>query len=305
LFLGRRARILPVNQPCLVSVDPDSGFCQTEENLMSDSPVIIGDTPYVSEGNRRLRPERGYSASAGLVWNAESRHERFVALDLTWLQLDNVIRAPGALELIEACRDDQNAAACSRVIPVRATDTFVIDGSLINGGRDESVRLDLDVRGSGTTQWGDWRAEAFASYLLRRALVDISGDRVGLRGTFDVTQNTTGVGYPALRWQGRLQWSRAPWTAQWMTQFTGAVDEVRDRNGFLTGSGGTVRRVGSVIYHDVLLTWAQRPWSLQLSVDNLFDRAPPRVNNGFEANTDSAAYRLEGRLYSLSLRFSD
>jgi iron complex outermembrane recepter protein len=102
-----------------------------------------------------------------------------------------------------------------------------------------------------------------------------------------------------------LQWSRAPWTAQWTTQLVGSVDEVHDRNGLLPDSGTALRHVGSVTYHDVMLRWNERPsWSLQLNIDNLFDSSPPRINNGLEANTDSPTYRLEGRLYSLSVAFS-
>jgi len=291
-----------VNQPCAGPAGKESILCQSVGSPVG-VPLISGDTPYFSAGNPDLRPERGIGASAGVVWNAASE---FVALDFTWVQLRDAIRAPGAIEVLEACRDiERDLAACSRIIPVDSSDKFAIDGRPMNGGRDESARLDLEARSAGSTKWGDWRAESFASYLLRRELVDIKGDRINLRGIFDVTQSTTGDAYPTLRWQGRLQWSQAPWTARWMVQYVGSVDEVRDRNGVLPDSGKAMRRVGSAIYHDFSLTWAERStWSLQFDAENVFDRAPPRVNNGFEANTDSPSYRLEGRLYSLSVKFS-
>jgi iron complex outermembrane recepter protein len=304
LFLGRRERILPVNYPCLGPTDPDTSSCQpTDEG----GPAIVGDTPYISAGNPRLRPERGYGASAGIVWDSETRDERFLALDLTWLRLDNTIRAPGALELIEACREGRSEEACTRITPVEFSNTYIIDGSLMNGGRDDSMRMDFEARTTSANKWGDWRAELFASYLLRRELVDINGDRLRLRGVFDVTQSATGVAYPSLRWQGSLQWSKAPLTAQWTMQFVGSVNEVRDRNGLLADSSGALsRRVGSAMYHDLRLSWSDHSrWSLQFNIDNLFDNSPPRVNNGFEANTDTPTYRLEGRLYSLSVNFAN
>ena len=301
MYLGRRERVLPVSSPCNGPIGQDSILCQKVGSPVG-VPSIAGDAPYLTAGNPDLRPERGYGASAGAVWNEAST---FVALDFTWVQLHDAIRTPGAIEVLEACRDTESSDSCSRIIPVDGSDTFAIDGRPMNGGRDESARLDLEARTAGSTKWGDWRAESFASYLVTRELVDISGDTMKLRGIFDVTQSTTGAAFPALRWQGKLQWLRAPWSARWMMQYVGPVDEIRDRNGFLRESGGALRRVGSTVYHDFSLSWTERsPWSFQVDVENVFDRAPPRVNNGFEANTDSPSYRLEGRLYSLTVKFS-
>jgi iron complex outermembrane receptor protein len=301
MYLGHRERVRPVNAPCAGPAGEESILCQWVGGVVEAPPVSV-EAPYFTEGNPDLRPERGYGASVGVVWNVANE---YVGLDFTWVQLNNAIRAPGAIEVLESCRDLEQDAACRRIIPVDSSITFAIDGRPMNGGRDESARLDLEARRAGSTKWGDWRAESFASYLLIRELADIRGDTIKLRGIFDVTQTTTGAAYPALRWQGRLQWSRAPWTARWMMQYVGPVDEMRDRNGFLLESGGALRRVGSTVYHDISLSWAERsPWSVQIDVENVFDRAPPRVNNGFEANTDSPSYRLEGRLYSLSVKFS-
>ncbi len=308
LFLGPRTRILPVNQPCLAPAVRDGAICEEPGMAAGEELVLTEDTVYMSGGNPDLRPERGYGASAGFAWDGSNGDERYIGLDLTWLSLDDTIRTPGAREIADACqKDPQQAEACDRLTKTFQNRVLTIDGTLLNSGRNESARLDLEARSSRNTRWGNWRADVLASYLLRREMTDIADNRIVLRGTFNARHSNAGIAYPTLRSQARLQWSRSPWTAEWRAQHIGSYDETLDRNGFLSAVDGTVRRVGSVIYHDIAVTWAERssPWSLQLNIDNLFDRAPPRVNNGIEANTDSVTYRLEGRLYSLGLTFSN
>jgi outer membrane receptor protein involved in Fe transport len=301
LFLGPRERVVPIGGIC--SGLETQTFCS--RNFVAASNVPLMDSSYVSAGNPDLQPERGFSASTGLVWNSPDRRERFIALDATLTRLDDAIRAPGVLEIIEACRDGSASGACSRLLPSLLGGAIAVDGTLINGGRDESARLDLEARDGGALRWGNWRAELFASYLLLRRLTDINGNQLNLRGTFDVTQSTTGVAYPALEGQARLQWNRAPWTLEWSTQYIGSYDEVRDRNGWLLENGRALRGVSSVMYHDLSLAWSARPeWGMRLNIENVFDRAPPFVNNGFEANTDAPTYRLEGRLLSASIAVS-
>jgi outer membrane receptor protein involved in Fe transport len=179
----------------------------------------------------------------------------------------------------------------------------VIDGSFINWCRDESARLDLKLEDGFSTGIGELRAEVLAGYLVKRTITDVSGKDINLRGTFDLTQSLTGTAYPVVLSQAHLQWQWAGWAAYWSTDFIGSYRETVDRNGFLTTTNGQVRTVGSAIYHDVTLerTWASAA-SLRFSVENLFDHAPPRVNNGLEDNTDSSTYPLEGRLFSLTLQ---
>ena len=80
---------------------------------------------------------------------------------------------------------------------------------------------------------------------------------------------------------------------------------VMDRHGLLVPRNGVVHRVGSTTYHDVMLSWsAAQQWAMRFIVENLFDRAPPCVDNGLEANTDAPTYRLAGRTVALSIECS-
>jgi iron complex outermembrane recepter protein len=304
LFASSRERVVPVSNLCTgFNLASTSVFCTAGDGLVP-APGIVVDSSFIAGGNARLRPETGYSTSFGLAWNSPERLERFVALDATWTRLEDAIRSPNVSELIKSC-NSSGLGLCSRILPSITGDAFQFDGTLINGGIDESARLDLEARDGGTTPWGRWRAELFASYLLSRQLVDINGDHLNLRGTFDVTQSITGVAYPIVEAQARLQWSRAPWTAEWSMQYIGSYDEMRDRNGWLTSTGNALRSVDAVIYHDLGFAWALRPdLTVRFNVENVFDRAPPFVNNGLEANTDSPTYRVEGRMLAASFDVS-
>jgi iron complex outermembrane recepter protein len=300
LFAVGRERVVPLGNPCNSAISTASVFC-TRSDVVSPPSGIVADSVFIAGGNSSLRPEFGYSASTGIAWNSRERIERYVSLDATWTRLEDAIRSPNALELLKLCGNGSNPDLCTRVLPSISGDAFQIDGTLLNGGIDESARLDFEARDGGTTRFGHWRADLFASYLLRRRLTDLNGDRVDLRGTFDITQTITGVAYPTVEAQARFTWTRGPYSAEWATQYIGPYDEVRDRNGWLVNPGGSLRTVDAVIYHDVGFAWAARPdLTLRFNVENIFDRAPPFVNNGLEANTDSPTYRVEGRMLSAS-----
>lgn len=299
LFLGYQERVLPLSNPCAGGAAV-SAFCGAAGPVPAVTPAA-SESDYFIAGNPHLRPERGFSTGAGIVWNSVAHPEALASLDVTWVRLDDAIREPAALELILACETGTSPAACARIAATPGSNLYAVDGSFINGGRDESATLDLKLGDAWQSGFGELRAEALAGYLLSRKVTDISGQTLDLRGTFDLTQSVTGTAYPLVLSQAHVDWTRGPWEARWSTDFIGSYRETVDRNGFLTATGGEVRTVGSTIYHDVTL---QRTWAalaLRFSVENAFDHDPPRVNNGLEDNTDAATYRLEGRMFSLTL----
>ncbi len=299
-------RPLIVSNPCSMSAARRSLLCATVASpVISDSraPTELM-TSIVDLGHSRA--ERGYSSSAGVVWNSPTHRERFVGLDFTLVEIRNAIRARGALELIRNCLQNGGVDACRPIAPVLGDSTFAVYSPVSNTGSDESARLDLELRDAGSTRWGDWHAELLAGYLLRRRLLDSSGrSLVNLRGTYDTVYNNTGIAYPITQWQAHLQWKRGAWTADWTTQYIGSFTETGDSYGLLVPPRNTSRRVGSTTYHDLTLAWTARSlYTVRLGVDNVFDRLPPRVNNALQDNTDASAYRLEGRMFWLGVELS-
>jgi iron complex outermembrane receptor protein len=308
LFLGRYGRTLPLSNPCLSATNQGSAPC--EATGAAHPPGQTGFTAAANEanyfiaGNPELRPERGYSASGGLVWNSSEHRERLVSVDLTWVRLSDAIRAPGIAELIASCRSGVYPGACGRVIAVPDSGSFIVNGKLINGGRDEAARVDLEATDARLTRWGTWKADLQVGYLLRRRMTDITGAEIDLRNTFDLTRSVQGTAYPAIRGQARLQWTHAAWAADWRLEYVGSYRETTDRNGLLSSTGAALRQVGSVAYQDWTLSWRFRESSfVRLAMLNAFDRFPPRVNSGLQANTDAPTYRLEGRTFALGLEW--
>jgi len=299
-------RAMIVSNPCSTAAAQSSILCK-----IAASPVAFGSgapteltSSIVDLGHSRA--ERGYSSSAGVVWNSPTRRERFVGVDLTVVEITYALRAQGALELIRDCLEHQWTDACRPIVPVQGDGTFAIYSPVSNTGIDESARLDLEVRDAGSTRWGDWHAQLLAGYLLQRRLLDVSGSPlVDLRGTYDVVYNNTGIAYPIAQWQAHLQWKRGSWAADWTTQYIGSITEPADSYGLLEAAGDTSRRIGSTTYHDLTLAWTARSfYTVRLGVENVFDRLPPRVNNALQDNTDASAYRLEGRMFWLGLELS-
>ena len=299
-------RPIIVSDPCSTAAAQSSPLCAiATSDVVSHSRAPTELTASIVDlGNSRA--ERGYSASAGVVWNSPTRRERFVSADLTVVKISDAIRAQGALELIGDCLEHRRDNACRPVVPVQGDGTFAIYSPVSNTDIDESARVDLQVRDAGTNHWGDWKAELLAGYLLQRRLLDFSGaPLVNLRGTYDVVYNNTGIAYPIAQWQAHLQWKRGSWTGDWTTQYIGSFTETADSYGLLQAAGSSSRRVGSTTYHDLTLAWTARSsYTVRLGVENVFDRSPPRINNALQDNTDASAYRLEGRMFWLGVELS-
>ena len=301
--IGSQRAVIASN-PCSSPFAQGSQLC-----AMAASPVTSGSgaptelTAYIADLGHS-RAERGYSASGGVVWNSPTHRERFVGLDLTMIKIKDAIRAQGALELLHKCLEHADEDACRSVVPVLGDGTFAIYSPVSNDNIDESARLDLEASDGGSTHWGNWQAQFLAGYLLQRRLLDYDGGSlVNLRGTYDVVYNNSGVAYPITRWLAHIQWNRGPWTAQWTTQYIGSVTEPGDSYGLLASN--TSRHVGSTTYHDLTLAWESGSvYTVRFGVENVFDRAPPRINNALQDNTDAPAYRLEGRMFWLGIELS-
>lgn len=305
LFLGYQERVVPVGNPCGPG-EVASSFCAAALGTPGVNAVsAASESDYFIAGNPDLRPERGFNAGTGLVWNSLVHPMREVSLDLTWVRLNDAIVAPSAPELIGACEDGTSVESCGRIASIPGSNIYAVNGSLINGGLDESIRADLKAGDALNTGMGELRGELLAGYLLRRRITDISGQDINLRGTFDLTEGITGTAYPIVLSRAQLAWKRGSWALHWTTDFIGSYRETVDPNGLPTSVGGEVHTVGSTIYHDATLehTWGSLA-SLRFSVENVFDHQPPFVNDAIEDNTDSATYRLEGRVFSLTLELT-
>jgi hypothetical protein len=138
LFLGPRERVLPIGALCS-GVDAFSLLCGLFGTTVPGS--ALADAIYLASGNSDLRPERGYSLSTGAVWNSPERRERFVSLDATWTRLKDAIRAPGAIEILEGCTDEDNTATCERLVPSALGAAVSIDGGMNRRGSTSKLRM--------------------------------------------------------------------------------------------------------------------------------------------------------------------
>lgn len=308
LYLGFQERILPLGNPCAASgaTPPLCALPNALQGVGLDGPGASPATQadYFIAGNPQLRPERGYSAATGLVWSSTTDPGRRVSLDFTWIHLSDAIRQPSALEIISACQTGAAPGACLLVRASPGANLYAIDGTYINGGRDDAARVDLRAGERLQTGIGAFRGQVQAGYLLSRSITDISGRELNLRGTFDAGQGVSGTAYPLLLGRAQLDWQQGAWAAHWTFDWIGSYRETFDRNGLLSPATGAMRTVGGTAYHDFSIEHAWSSLSARFGVENLLDRRPPRVNSALENNTDSGTYRLEGRTYSLTLEMT-
>jgi len=116
------------------------------------------------------------------------------------------------------------------------------------------------------------------------------------------TYSTYSAALPRWRSLAHVDADRGRWHASYSAQWLGGYREC----GSLADLEGTYcRAVGSVLYHDVdAAVRFGSTVTANAGVSNLTNRIPPFLNFGTDANTDTSTYRLLGRTYFLSLRYT-
>jgi iron complex outermembrane receptor protein len=184
-----------------------------------------------------------------------------------------------------------------------------------NVGKDYTDGIDLALRYALPTDYGRFGYAFDGTWLHRynRRLAD--GTLIKGKGNFDLNNQGTGGVYPAFKFLTGVSWSLAGFGAgvnmRYVTSFTECGTARADGRVDLPGAGNFngngqcfnndtfQRRVSHYDQWDVYLSYALRSaagkTTLAAGVNNLFDRAPSAIYNGFTAASDPTAYDFMGR----------
>jgi outer membrane receptor protein involved in Fe transport len=253
-------------------------------------------------GNPNLQPETAKIFTAGVVLLPRYVRNLTVTVDYYNITINNTLAPIGASTILNACYFGDPAAApryCALI--QRDENTRRISNIMnltTNAGQDKTDGIDLAMRYDLPTEVGRWGFLFDGTWLhqYNRTLAD--GRVVRARGRFDLA--TTGGVYPAFKFNAGLRWALSGFGAGINTRFLGSFTECGTSSGNFAGSGLCYvnstyqRRVDAYNTYDLYVTYAFNSafgkTSLAAGVNNVFNKEPSRIYNGFTSASDPTAY---------------
>jgi outer membrane receptor protein involved in Fe transport len=287
----------PLSQQCLNAGIPATGSGDTSSQLRSR----IG-------GNPSLQPETAKIYTAGIVVEPTFVQNLTVTADYYNIKVSNSITTVGVSTILNGCYSDNFAVSQLCTLVMRDPTTHRITNVLnlnTNIGSDATDGVDVSVNYVLPTEYGRFRFAFDGTYLHTFNRTLSTGQVIKGKGTFDIA--TTGGTYPSVKFISGITYGIGGLNAGFTMRYLGRFKECGDSSGQYGGGGlcyinNTYRR--QVTHYDAYDIYASYNFNsmfgkttLSAGINNLFDKAPAVIYNGFTAATDPEAYDLLGRFF--------
>lgn len=284
-------------------------------------PFMGGKETVFSEiigGNPNVAPEKADTYSAGIVLQPSFARGLSISLDWFSINIRDAIGMLGAQNIVNECYEGATQL-CAQITrdPVTGQIVGMRDVYLnINAQKVEGTDLEADY----TTSLGASRSLSFR--LLGSYLGEFSVSNLG--APVDEEAGTTGdLPLPRLQLNLGITYAQGPYSVYLDERFisSGKRDfsdnEGTEVNGMFVSPYNGVEinddHISSAIYTDLNLAYTRGSehhgeWQVYFNIQNLLDRAPPRVFmfSGFNGTTDTnrELFDVLGRRFVLGVRYS-
>ncbi|MBX3561054.1 MAG: TonB-dependent receptor [Sphingomonas sp.] len=326
LFGGRSVGFPPATDPCAGAAAIPAGPLR-DTCIATGVPASALGTGLILQpnaqiqgafgGNPNLQEEVGDTWTAGVVLRPSFIPRLNITVDWYDIRIQNSIAAAGGgvNNILNLCYNViQNASSgiCGLIsrdpLGVISGPPFVVTATLANLSEfntegidfqiDYSLPINTSLWGSGTSRLSFFLLGNYSWNNSFTPLVDLPDDVVECAGFFGLS---CGNPTPTWKWSSRLSWMDGPMTTSLRWRHVGAVDDDNPGTVFV------VDRIGSYDLFDLSFGFnVNDNLTLNLGVNNLFDKSPPIIgNNQEQANTYPGVYDVIGRDFfvSASLRF--
>jgi outer membrane receptor protein involved in Fe transport len=328
LYQGQSDDFPAVTDPCStadgrVRTETQNRNC-TEDNVPAALPNTPSQELARAGGSATLDPETANILTAGVV--VTPKGNKFIdglslTLDYFLVKVDNAIQRKGADIILNNCYSKDVRTDCENVLrrPTGYIDR-IIDVNT-NVGGNETAGIDFGVLYNLPTDVGTWRLN-FDGIILSKfddIRIDSEGNRkvVKGKGVYDLT-----AVYPGLRFNAGVSWGWEGLLAGVQGRYFGAIKEcdLNDcsedaRTAFATAQAmlppeeqlpfperDVSANFTADIYAGYSFSTSLGYSSIQAGINNVFNSDPPRIYNGFLANSDAATYDYLGRYFYVGLR---
>ena len=259
-------------------------------DFVQENPIIYT----YSGGNTDLDAEIARTLTFGLVLTPRALPRASFSVDYYEIDIDNAIEQLGTQTLLDQCANTADSFFCDTITRDPVTQTLLrVDNQSLNVS---TLRTSgLDVQASYGLPWTSLGADlAFAldyTHLLRYETRPVLGA--------DIIESRRLSTYPADRANLRVSFDRGPWRIALTEKYIGKTLRATD----LSFDGNAIP---AYWYTDMQVRFSQQRYSLYVGLNNLFDKQPPVIAQGYEGNifgynTDPRTYDTIGRYYYAGL----
>jgi outer membrane receptor protein involved in Fe transport len=304
LYLGQLDGFPIVTDPCSrrVQGSPVDAICDAQ-GVPDDLADDRAQQRTQLGGSRTLRPETAGVLTIGAVFQPRFLKDVSLTVDYYNITLNNAIRTVTANVIMASCYPSQGGESqfCDRIN--RDADGFItfIRDPLTNVGGDRTSGIDFSLRYTPDTVYGRFGFSADATWLNNFDRTFAGGRVVNARNTYDLS-----AVYVDWRANFGASWALDPFRAGVNLRYINGFRECQGNSCQVTSATAQApisRRVENYYTVDANVGYnlesSYGSTSLQVGVNNLLDRAPARVFNGFLADSDAATYDYMGRYFYL------
>jgi outer membrane receptor protein involved in Fe transport len=309
LYAGLADSFPPVSDPCrglgVAGGGPPPASCgaaAANGDAQTQLRTQVGGTP-------TLQPERSRMFTAGVVIEPHWVPNLAITVDYYNIRVYDTITTLGASVILAGCYPGDSTIApkyCDLISrdPITQRITNIVNRNL-NVGNDKTDGLDIAMQYALPTQVGRFTLGFDGTWLHKydRTLAD--GTVIHGRGNFDLNGSGTGGVYPTFKFISGITWQFAGLNAGTNTRYYSSFTECGTASGNFAGSGLCYvdstykRRVRSYNAWDAFVSYTLTSQvgktNFGAGVNNLFDRQPSAIYNGFTAASDPTAYDFMGR----------
>jgi len=257
-------------------------------------------------GNPMLQPETAKIYTAGIVVEPSFLKNFSITADYYNITIENTITTVGVSTILNGCYTYNSQGACNLI--QRDPSTHFVTNVLnltTNIGKDATSGIDLAMNYVIPTEYGRFALLFDGTYLFKYDRTIATGQVIRGKGTFDLA--TTGGVYPSVKFNAGIRYAIGGFGVGATMRYIGRFHECADSNGQFGGGGqcfadSTYQR--QVKHYDVYDIYASYSFNsmagkttLALGINNIFDKPPALIYNGFTAATDPTAYDLLGRFF--------
>ncbi len=311
LFQGQSISFNEAADPCaqVASYGSKAGIVQANCLKQGINPAtftqIGSQIQTVIGGNPNLNPETARTQTAGVVLTPPFVPRLAITVDYFRTKIDNTISTVPTQNIVDGCYTSVNLSGplCADVNPRLGTGQLsTVIGTNQNLGVTRTEGIDIGTTYSIPTRYGLFALSNDATYTLKYQQQNVpDGAFIGYNGLIVVGISTPG--YPRLRDNASVDWSFGNFSLGYRMRY------IEGQLFFYSAPAAPASdyastRTPDVFYHDIYGAYNYKNFTVNLAVDNLFDKQAPYVQDG-GTNTDPAEYDILGRVVSIktTLRF--
>ncbi|MFN7619127.1 MAG: TonB-dependent receptor plug domain-containing protein [bacterium] len=278
-----------------------------------DSPA--GQYNLLSGGNPNLNPEEADTYTYGVVWTPSFVPGFNLSVDYFDIQVDGLVSSVGALNTLNLCYGQNDAAACGRITRNAGGQLWVGTGvvqdlnnnigGLATSGLDFNANYSFDWEDLGVANMGSVQL-SFVGTLLNELITDTGlGTASSVYDCAGFYANQCGTPNPEYRHRARATWL-TPWdmdlSATWRHYGEVELAVLNAATGTLNNGGARIDRYfDAENYLDLAATWqVMDTVTVRAGVNNVLDNDPQlsySVGTTGNGNTYPQVYDSLGRYF--------